>query len=181
MMCAEGMLCSYANAIEMAFAANLLVAAWASLYQLYKEQKQAMLSEADKFEQNPFIEEELSIRAFRKVIKRWDRIERFFWWPGLIMGVCSALSLYIIMWHVSSETMVGAVWRFLLMVAAYTGPISMMLMAVTGIAGGKHTLVWKKTLQKQVETNQAASEKKLREADQRILRRARRKPKPFSD
>ena len=178
MMCAGGMLCSYASAMEMAFAANLLFTAVASIYNFQWDRQRKLAIEADALAKNPAIQEEVSIQVLQNVITGWGQCRNVLW--RIIRGVCliAALYLYILMWHVSPDTRIddGWWWWNSLMVAAYAGPISMILMPITGMVGVKHASFWTKKLQKQARINQAASEKKLREAAKRIPRRASRRP-----
>ena len=53
-------LADYASAIEMAFAANLLITAWAAFQERWKNEEAAISKEVDDLEKNEFLEEELS-------------------------------------------------------------------------------------------------------------------------
>ena len=56
----------YATALELAFDANLLVAAWATLYKLFNMRFKALSDEADRFADEPLLEEEVGIAALRR-------------------------------------------------------------------------------------------------------------------
>ena len=51
----------YNTAVELAFDANLLVAAWATLYNLFNTRFKALSDDADRFEREPLLEEEVTI------------------------------------------------------------------------------------------------------------------------
>lgn len=169
MMCAEGMLCSYASAIEMAFAANLLVTALASVYNFLGDRFKDLSNATDGFTKDPYIQEELGIELLGKILKVSNFLRYFFWWTGLSVVAISAPYLYHLAWHVSPDTMVGDGWQWgFLMFAAYAGPTFMILMTAVGFLCANWADYWENKLEEKAETkkqtfNQLAAKLKARD------------------
>ncbi len=139
---ASATLATYANAIELAFEANLLATAWAGLHRSISGYRKSLSDSAEELAHNNFISEELSIKRLESTIRKWSCATNIFWTIGLAIGLLSLFILYILVWHVPAETPIYKYIPFL-MVAAYASPISMLLMASTGwlgnrIARGQH-------------------------------------------
>ncbi len=71
--CAQCTLGAYASGMAMAFAANLLVTAWASFYRLLQNRQRELATEAEGLARNPLIEEEVGIEILQEQISRWRR------------------------------------------------------------------------------------------------------------
>ena len=56
-------LAAHASSVEMAFAANLLLVAWATVRNRLDAQHQSLSDEADALADAPYLQEELSIKA----------------------------------------------------------------------------------------------------------------------
>ena len=89
----------YSMAIELAFDANLLVAAWATLYNLLSTRFKALSDDADRFEREPLLEEEVSIAALRQTIRTWGGWRTRLWWAGLVCCTVSAAIFYVYAWQ----------------------------------------------------------------------------------
>ena len=170
-------LSNYASAIEMAFAANLLLSAWAVVYNFLEDRQKILEEDADNLENNPYIQEELSIEEFRKTITFWSVIRRFFWWIGLCFCLASAIFLYILVWNVSPSTRICDniyLW-YPLLAAVYVGPTSMLVMTCAGMIGNERASSWSKKLKNKAHSNRAnvqTAKQRLKAAQQRI------RPKP---
>ena len=129
-------LADYASAIEMAFAANLLITAWAAFQERWKNEEAAISKEVDDLEKNEFLEEELSFERIRQTIEFWhQRGRRLFWRSALLAAVIFALFLYGVAWHFDMDAERCCAWKMALISSAYTSPILMLAMVVTWLIG----------------------------------------------
>ena len=130
-------LADYASAIEMAFAANLLITAWAAFQERWKNEEATISKAVNDLEKDEYLEEELSFERIRKTINFWHiKGRQFFWRSALFAAVIFALVLYVLMWHLDLNTVrSGSGWRVLLMASAYTSPTLMLLMVLTWLTG----------------------------------------------
>ena len=130
--CAQCTLGAYANGMAMAFAANLLVTAWASFYRLLQNRQRELATDAEGLAKNPLIEEEVGIDLLQEQISKWRWRRRILWRFGFWISLASAVYLYVLTWHFSPDTTVccGRWLPWSLWGAAYIGPSIMAAMAL---------------------------------------------------
>lgn len=87
MDCVACSLCAYSSAVEMAFTANLLLTAWAGVYNFLEDRYRRLASDADDLADDEYIQEEVSIQELRNTLDYWRRIRTTFWWIGLAFSV----------------------------------------------------------------------------------------------
>ena len=157
-------LADYGTALELAFDANLLVAAWATLYNLFNTRFKALSDDADRFEQEPLLEEEISIEALKNTIAFWSRLRTVLWWAGFLCCTLSAVNLYVYVWQALPPTTVWTAadvnWFTL---QAWAGPALMAAMAVVGLAGSKLASNKRDALERQRKRKAATRDRKLRD------------------
>ena len=153
----------YYTAIELAFDANLLVAAWATLYSLFNTRFKALADDVDRFEQEPLLEEEISIDTLKRTIKSWGAGRTVLWWLGFACCTLSATNLYVYMWRAlpatTSLTTADIRW---FMFQAYAGPVLMAAMAVVGLVGSKLASNQRDKLEKQRKRKEKIRGQRLR-------------------
>ena len=174
MDCAQCTLGAYANAMGMAFSANLLVTAWASFYGLLERRERDLENDAEALANDPLIEEEVGIETLQELIAKWQTVRRFLWWLGLAVSLVSAVYFYVLAWHVSPDRDVTSSWwlPWSLWVAAYTGPATLAIMALAGMWGNKQASKLNEKLQKRARKKKAQAEARRRRVA-RDMRRAR--------
>ena len=174
--CAQCTLGAYASGMAMAFAANLLVTAWASFYRLLQNRQRELATEAEGLARNPLIEEEVGIEILQEQISKWRRYRRILWKFGFWTSLVSALYLYMLTWHFSPDTTVccGLWLPWTLWVAAYAGPSMMAAMALVGMWGTNATSGLNDKLQEKAKNKKAESEAEQRAVDERLRRLAER-------
>ena len=170
MECAQFTLGAYANGMSMAFAANLLVSAWASFYTLLEHRQRDLASKADALAEDPLIEEEVSIEMLRESLAKSRKIRRILWRSGFGLSLSAALYFYILAWHVSPDACFGSWLPWSLWAAAYAGPVAMGIMAATGMYGNRQASNLHERLQTQAQTKKAEAWDKQRAVDERMRR-----------
>ncbi len=164
MECAQCTLGAYASAMSMAFAANLLVTAWASFYGLLESRERDLENDVEALANDNRIEEEVGIETLQELIARWQGIRRCLWWIGLRVSLAAAVYFYVLAWHVSPDTDVASAWwlPWTLWVAAYAGPATLALMALAGMWGTKEASKLNEKLQKRARDKKEQAEVRQR-------------------
>lgn len=123
----------YASAIEIAFAANLLIPAWAKLFDQFWTQQVDSEKSADDLSEDELIKRELSLRAWKKGTRFIRFVTVFLWRAGLSFCVLGAAALFLFVWWMSPDTLVcGRLWWWLLYSTSHLGPGLMILMVLIG-------------------------------------------------
>jgi len=171
MDCVACSLCAYSSAVEMAFTANLLLTAWAGVYNFLEDRYRSLASDADDLADDEYIQEEVSIQELRNTLDHWRRIRTTFWWIGLAFSVPSAVILYYLAWHGSPDAGVCGFWAWTsLMVMAYVGPAFMIAMGVAGFWGHKRAMYWRNKLKQQASKKRAEANRRVGELSSMITR-----------
>ena len=155
----------------MAFTANILITAWASIHVLLENHQKTLSRQTEELGKNEFIEEEVSIGDVRAVLTWTKHIRQWLWWGGVGSGVVFAAFLYYLIWEVSPDTLVCGAWfQRSLSLAAYTCPILMGLMTIVGLSGNWWVDRQTKKLQKVATRKQTIREEKTEQVRASIRR-----------
>ena len=158
----------YGNAIELAFDANLLVAAWATVYNLFNNRFKTLSDDADNLAEDTLLEEEVSIRALRNTIDVWGGWRRFLWRMGFTLCAASAAALYLLTWlNLPQSTPLAGAHVLWLWVAAFAGPGVMVGMAIVGALGSRRASGLRDDLEEQRQKKVRTREADLREVERR--------------
>ena len=131
----------YLGAIELAFEGNLLLVAWYVIYQWLSDRLDASAKSSDDLAANPLLDEGVAIRQLDKRISFWGSAGRWLWWAGLSFSLVAVIFLYVLSWHVVPRQAdaeiagCGGLSWLMLMVAAYAGPVLMLVMAGASFIG----------------------------------------------
>ena len=169
MGCFECALGPSASAIEMAFSANLLFTALGGFYNFLEDRQKTLRDDADNLENNPYIQEELSIETLRETINSWGIWRQRLWKAGLFVSLGSALFLYLITWHFFPGPICESwFWWPSMYFAAWVGPALLGLMAAVGAIGNKRASNLNEKLQQQVKKKQQQQQELSDEAQQKL-------------
>ena len=124
---------AYSNALEMAFEANLILFAWASVLALMRGRLTQYSETADRFDQEAALaEESIAREELRRTITFWMKLPVWLWVVGLVSGALSAIVVYLMTLHGDPNLRLCG-WRLpIVWLVSYTSPVSMLLMAAAG-------------------------------------------------
>ena len=162
MECLPDMACAYANVVSMAFSANLLATALASIYNNFDDQDEVMRKRVRAYKDDSRLQEEISINKLADTIERWGTCRRRFWWFGVRVAVLSAIALYLLPWLVPLDLQIVGWWFAALIFASFCGPACFVLMVLAGMRGHKRADERCEELDNQI--TEAEKNKKKREA-----------------
>ena len=129
------MLCAHSSAVEMAFAANILIVGWVSIYRLQKDKEKELSELLTQVAANEYINEKLFIELAKFAIKWGGKFTSWTWRIGVLTGLVSLAFLYALMLHAPPNLeLVGPPhWGRYVVAAAYICPGLMILMFLAGL------------------------------------------------
>ena len=123
---------SYATAIEMAFAASLLLGTWGALYRALSDQYSELVRDVEKLQAVDVLQSQLILEDLPATLSRDHRKWRWWWRVGLVSCVVTALGIYIVAWLVHPDTRAGQ-WIWFVILAPFAGLICMTRMFYLGV------------------------------------------------
>lgn len=128
---------SYSTAIEMAFAASLLLGTWAALYRALADRYTELVREVERLQKIDVLKSQLILEDLPETLSREHRRWRWWWWGGLGSCVITALGIYIVAWVVDPNEEAGW-WVWLIFSAPFLGLICMIRMFYLGTQSNKN-------------------------------------------
>ena len=146
------------SALELTFAANVLVLAFGGFYNTMEDRQKELVIAADEFTKNKPLREEISIENLWKIIKVTSRLRKLCWHIGWFICLIASVCVYVVMWHFPELDLCAQPIKALSVFFTYAGPTAIALMIVIERTGYWRASKLRRRLQIQADGLESSNE-----------------------